>query len=67
MGREAEPPFVGYLNTELPLYGNTIDLEVDVQTQVVGRRPHFFVRNPEHPLAMEQREADVYREVMGRA
>jgi hypothetical protein len=54
-GREAEPPFQGWLNTELPLFGNTINLEISVQTQQVGRRPHFTVVDPEHPLAIEQR------------
>jgi len=55
-GREAEPAFAGYLNSELPPYGNTIDLEISVQTQPVGKRPHFTVSDPEHPLAIEQRE-----------
>ncbi|WP_182276756.1 DUF2199 domain-containing protein [Granulicella sp. 5B5] len=55
-GRENEPVFTGYLATEMPVYGNTIDLEVDVQTQRVGRRPHFFVQDPLHPIAVEQRE-----------
>jgi hypothetical protein len=54
-GREAEPPFQGWLNTELTLFGNTINLEVSIQTQVVGKRPHFTVVDPEHPLAIEQR------------
>ncbi len=55
-GREDEPPFVGYLNSDIPIFGSTINLEVDVQTQVVGRRPHFFIKDPDHPLAREQRE-----------
>lgn len=55
-GREAEPLFRGYLNTELPLYGKTLNLEVDVETQRVGRRPHFRVVEQQHPLAVEQRE-----------
>lgn len=55
-GRENEPPFPGWLNTELPLYGDTINLEVNVQTQVVGWRPQFTVVDQEHPLAVEQRE-----------
>ncbi len=56
LGREAEPAFPGYLNSEIPLYGDTINLEVNVQTQVVGRRPHFLVSRADHPLAIEQRE-----------
>ncbi len=54
-GREREPAFPGWLNTRLPLFGETINLEVDVQTQVVGRRPQFSVRDTSHPLAVEQR------------
>jgi hypothetical protein len=54
-GREMEPAFKGYLDTELFLFGDTINLEVMVETQMVGRRPHFRVIDPEHPLAVEQR------------
>ncbi|WP_157478217.1 DUF2199 domain-containing protein [Granulicella tundricola] len=31
-GRELSPPYLGWLNTELPLYGNTINLEVEMHT-----------------------------------
>lgn len=55
-GRETEPPFPGWLNSELPLFGDTINLEVSVQTQVVGRRPQFKVIDLDHPLALEQRD-----------
>ena len=55
-GREDEPPFPGYLNSEITIYGPTINLELDIHTQVVGRRPHFFIKDPDHPLAREQRE-----------
>ncbi|CAN5595956.1 hypothetical protein BH10ACI4_BH10ACI4_34510 [soil metagenome] len=55
-GRELEPAFPGWLNTRLPLFGNTINLEVDVKTQVVGWRPQFTVRDQSHPLAREQRQ-----------
>jgi hypothetical protein len=54
-GREQEPMFRGWLDTELPLYGATINLEVDVKTQAVGRRPHFEIVSEDHPLAREQR------------
>jgi hypothetical protein len=54
-GREQEPPYPGWLDTEIPPYGNTINLEVAVRTQVVGRRPHFELTDAEHPLAEEQR------------
>lgn len=55
-GREQEPPFPGWLNTDLFLFGSTLNLEVDVHTQVVGQRPQFTVRDPNHPLAIQQRE-----------
>jgi len=55
-GREAEPVFEGYLNSEIAPYGSTVNLIVDVQTQPVGERPQFFVRDAEHPLAVEQRD-----------
>jgi hypothetical protein len=54
-GRESEPPYPGWLNSEIPLFGNTINVQVNVQTQRVGRRPHFTLIDPDHPLAIEQR------------
>ncbi len=54
-GREAEPPYPGWLDSEISLFGNTLNLQVDVQTQPVGRRPHFMVVDLEHPLALDQR------------
>jgi hypothetical protein len=55
-GRENEPAFPGWLNTELPLFGDTFNLVVNIHTQPVGQRPQFTVADPEHPLAIEQRE-----------
>ena len=62
-GRESEPPFPGWLNTQMPLFGDTINVEVSVQTQPLGRRPHFTLTDPEHPLAIEQREGISVRRV----
>ncbi len=39
--RIQEPPYEALLNSALPLYGNTRNLPVRVQTIPVGRRPHF--------------------------
>ncbi|RXH55287.1 hypothetical protein GRAN_4391 [Granulicella sibirica] len=55
-GRESEAPFRGYLDTNVFLFGNTMNLEVWVQTQIVGHRPHFAIANEQHPLAIEQRD-----------
>jgi hypothetical protein len=62
-GRESEPPFPGWLNTQMPLFGDTINVEVNVQTQPLGRRPHFTLTDSEHPLAIEQREGISMRRV----
>jgi hypothetical protein len=62
-GREAEPAFAGWLNTQLPVFGDTFNLEVSVQTQRVGKRPHFTVVDEEHPLAVEQRNGITMRRV----
>jgi hypothetical protein len=55
-GRESEAAFPGWLNTGLPVFGETLNLEVRVETQAVGQRPRFVVAAEEHPLAVEQRE-----------
>lgn len=55
-GREAEPAFPGWLDSEVALFGDTINLEVEVLTQRIGRRPHYAVVDPAHPLAAEQRQ-----------
>ncbi|WP_353073153.1 DUF2199 domain-containing protein [Tunturiibacter gelidoferens] len=55
-GREKEAPFPGWLNSQLPVFGDTYNLEVSVQTQPVGQRPYFTVVDQDHPLAEEQRD-----------
>lgn len=55
-GRETEPLFPGYLNNEIPVYGETLNMKVHVQTRPVGWRPHFFPKDAGHALAREQRE-----------
>jgi hypothetical protein len=55
-GREQQPPFPAWLSTDLFLFGSTLNLEVEVHTQIVGQRPQFMVSDPNHPLAIQQRE-----------
>ena len=62
-GRELEPACPGWLDSEIPLYGNTINVEAAVQTQIVGRRPHFTITDPDHALAFEQRDGLTLDEV----
>ncbi|MFF3598398.1 DUF2199 domain-containing protein [Kitasatospora indigofera] len=55
--REQEPPYFGWLSTELPVYAeSTLNLKTHVRTRAVGRRPLIELEPTEHPLAVEQRE-----------
>lgn len=55
-GRESEPPYFGWLTTELPVYpATTLNLKTYVHTRPVGERPHVELEPTDHPLAVEQR------------
>jgi|KBSSwiStaDraftv2_1062776.scaffolds.fasta_scaffold361619_2 hypothetical protein len=55
-GRESEPPFSGFLNSELPCYSeSTLTLAAQLVTQPVGERPLIELERSYHPLAVEQR------------
>ena len=56
VGRENEPAFMGRLANDLLRFGAPAGIELEIQTQVVGRRPHFFVRSGRHLLGREQRD-----------
>ena len=55
-GREAEPPFFGWLSTALPLYPNTLSLKANVHTRSVGQRPYVELQPTDHPLSVEQQK-----------
>lgn len=55
-GREAEPPYFGWLCTSLPGYPSTLLLKTHVHTREVGRKPRIELEPTDHPLAIEQRE-----------
>jgi hypothetical protein len=55
-GREDEPPYFGWLSSDLPLYQpSTLNLKTHVLTQPVGQRPLIELEPTNHPLAVEQR------------
>jgi hypothetical protein len=55
-GRESEPPYFGWLCTDLPFYSpTTIHLKTHVHTMPVGRRPTIELEPTSHPLAVDQR------------
>lgn len=54
-GREAEPPYFGWLSSSLPGYPETLNLRTHVHTREVGRRPFIELEPTDHALALEQR------------
>ncbi len=54
-GREAEPPYFGWLSSELPYAPSTVNLKTMVRTRPVGERPSVQLEPTKHPLAVEQR------------
>lgn len=53
-GRESEPPYFGWLSTNIPGYPATLNLPLEVHTQPVGVRPLIIVAEQDHPLYREQ-------------
>jgi Uncharacterized protein conserved in bacteria (DUF2199). len=62
-GRESEPPYFGWLSTQLPGYPDTLSLKTNVHTREVGRRPFVQLEPTEHPLAVEQRTGITWERV----
>lgn len=55
-GREDEPPYFGWLSTELfPYQPSTVQLKTNVHTRPVGEKPFVEIEPTDHPLAVEQR------------
>jgi hypothetical protein len=54
--RESEPPYFGWLCSEIPGYPDTVNLQTMVHTRAVGRRPLIELEPTDHPLAVEQRQ-----------
>jgi hypothetical protein len=54
-GREhAIGPFKGRLANSLSIYPETLNLRLEIRIQPVGARPLFFLKEPDHPLTVEQ-------------
>ena len=53
-GRESEPPYFGWLQSELPYPSSTLSLKTSLQTMPLGERPEITLERSEHPLSMEQ-------------
>jgi hypothetical protein len=63
LGRESEPPYFGWLSTQLTVYPSTLNLRTSVRTMPLGERPTIIVRDEEHPLAQEQQQGVSLRRV----
>lgn len=48
-------PAFGYLSNKIPLYGDTLNLNVLSHTMPVGQIPFLELEPTDHPLAVEQR------------
>lgn len=69
-GRESEPPYFGWLSSEIPGYPSTVKLKTNVHTRPLGERPTIELEPTDHPLAVEQRDGislDRVREIAERA
>src|SRR5262249_11981608 len=53
--RESEPPYFGWLSSEIPGYASTLNLKTLVHTRPPGERPTVELEPTDHPLAREQR------------
>jgi hypothetical protein len=55
VGREAEPPYFGWLGNQIPGYPKSLNIKTVVHTQPVGVRPLIEVIEEDHPIARDQR------------
>ncbi|MFI5734154.1 DUF2199 domain-containing protein [Kribbella sp. NPDC051587] len=55
-GREADPPYFGWLSTELDYSPSTLNLKTNLHSRPVGERPLIELEPTDHPLAVEQRD-----------
>jgi hypothetical protein len=55
-GREAEPPYFGWLSNQIPGYPSSLNIKVLVRTQPLGIRPNLEVIEEAHPLHEDQRQ-----------
>ena len=54
-GRESEPPYFGWLQSELPYPVTTMSLKTSVQTMARGDRPMISVEPGSHEISEEQK------------
>ena len=53
-GRASDPPYFGWLSSQIPVYPDTINLKLSVRSRPPGKTPLFTVELTQHPLALDQ-------------
>ena len=61
--RDQDPPYFGWLMTDLPLYPTTLHLKTNVRNRKPGQVPFVELEPTEHPLAVEQQTGITQRRV----
>ena len=52
--RGSDPPYFGWLSSQIEFYPSTIHLKISVQSRPPGSVPLFTVEQSEHPLSLDQ-------------
>lgn len=54
--RASDPPYFGWLSSTIPIYPDTVNLKLSVQSRTPGMTPLFTLETTEHPLAIDQQK-----------
>lgn len=54
--RENDAPYFGWLSSYLPVYPDTVNLKLSVQSRAPGLVPLFTTEPTDHPLAVDQHQ-----------
>jgi hypothetical protein len=64
--RHHDPAYFGWLSSRLPVYPDTVNLKLSVQTSPRGSVPQFTTEQTDHPLSVDQHHGisiDRWREI----
>jgi len=50
---EKPKPMFSWLSTDIPEYGNTLNIKMHAHIQEPGTRPHFWIERSDHPLSLD--------------
>jgi hypothetical protein len=55
-GRESEPPYFSWIQSDLPYEKTTLSLKASITTMPLGERPLIKLHECDHPIYFEQRD-----------